>query len=125
MREIENQGRYVKAARCANAAIRWQGRVPGQEARAARWDCSTPERTPKALRQLTQLSATTASEKGPDGLTKQQREANQLILERAAVENQAHAERCQQEWAARQQRLHQPERTGRQTGIGLSMTLPY
>src|SRR6516225_9414877 len=47
MGRIENPGRYLKAAMCAHASIREQGRVPGQEARLARWDCSTPWRTPK------------------------------------------------------------------------------
>jgi len=110
---------------CAHAAIRLQGRVPGQEARAARWDCSTPARTPKALRQVTQPSAITANEKGLDGLTDEERRANQLILESAAAENQAHAERCQQEWQAKQRRLKTPGRIGSEICISGSMSMPY
>jgi hypothetical protein len=124
MGRIDNPERYVKAALCSHAKVRSQGGVSGQEARAARWDCSTPARTPKALRQIRQPSAITAGERGLDGLTDAERRANQLILERAAAENQAHDERCQQKWQAKQRRLQTPS-SGREICISGSMLMPY
>jgi hypothetical protein len=120
----ENPERYVKAALCTHAKVRGQGRVPGQEARAARWDCSTPERTPKALRQITQLSGSTAHEKGPDGLTKEQQEANERLKKHWAEIEAARVERNRQEWLDKQKRLASPAREQR-IWITDSMRYPY
>jgi hypothetical protein len=125
MGDNENPERYVKAAMCAHAKIRAEGRVPGQEARAARWDCSTPERTPKALRQITRLSGSTAHEKGPDGLTKEQRGANERLKKHWAEIEAARVERNRQEWLDKQRRLQAPGRIGREICITGSMSMPY
>jgi len=109
MRHIENPERYAKGAMSSHASIRSQGRVPGQEARAARWDCSTPERTPKALRGASkQLSAADYERPRivfPDGrpgwgLSPRQERENRAVEAAADERNRQHAEDCQARHAA-------------------------
>ena len=76
--------------------------------------CGKPQAADGVKRQakIRGLSSVTLGEKGPDGLTQEQREANRLNLKRAAAENQLHAELCQQEWQAKQDRLKTPRWSG-------------
>jgi hypothetical protein len=122
MRQIENPERYVKGAFCSHAKVRAQGRVPGQEARAARWDGSTPERTPKALRGVREMERTRLSARDderprivfPDGrpgwgLSPKQERENRAIWEAARERNRQHAEECQARHAANLKRWNSPK----------------
>ena len=137
MGRIENPGRYLKAAMCAHASIREQGRVPGQEARAARWDCSTPERTPKALCGASEMELTRHSPADderprivfPDGrsgwgLSPKEERENRAMEAAARERNRQHAENCQARHAANLKRWNSPASEQR-TGITASMCYPY
>jgi hypothetical protein len=137
MRQIENPERYVKGAMSSHASLRAQGRVPGQEARAARWDCSTPERTPKALRGTSEMELTRLSVRDderprivfPDGrpgwgLSPKQERENRAMEAAARERNRQHAENCQARHAANLKRWNSPASEQR-TGITASMCYPY
>ena len=121
MRQIENQEQHVKGAMSSHAKVRSQGRVPGQEARAARWDCSTPERTPKALRGVGEMGPTQLS--APDderprivfpdgrpgwGLSPKEERENRAMEAAARERNRQHAEECQARHAANLKRWNSP-----------------
>ena len=137
MRHIENPERYVKGAMSSHAKVRSQGRVLGQEARAARWDCSTPERTPKALRGVGEMGPTQLS--APDderprivfadgrpgwGLSPKEERENRAMEAAARERNRQHAENCQARHAANLKRWNSPASEQR-TGITASMCYPY
>ena len=105
----------------SHAKVRAQGRVPGQEARAARWDCSSPARTPKALRGTSEMELTRLSPADderpritfPDGrpgwgLSPRQERENQAMLAAADERNRQHAEECQARHAANLKRWNSP-----------------
>jgi len=137
MRQIENADPYVKGAFSSHAKVRTQGRMPGQEARVARWDGSTPERTPKALRgtsemELARLSATDDERPRivfPDGrpgwgLSPKEERENRAMEAAARERNRQHAENCQARHAANLKRWNSPA-SERRTGITASMCYPY
>src|SRR6516164_8041874 len=117
--------------------VRSQGREPGQEARLARWDCSTPERTPKALRGTSEMELTRLSVRDderprivfPDGrpgwgLSPKQERENRAMEAAARERNRQHAENCQARHAANLKRWNSPASEQR-TGITASMCYPY
>jgi hypothetical protein len=122
MRQIENPERFVKGAMSSHAEVRSQGRVPGQEARLARWDCSTPERTPKALRGTSEMELTRLSARDderprivfPDGrpgwgLSPKEERENRAMEAAARERNRQHAENCQARHAANLKRWNSPK----------------
>ena len=117
--------------------VRSQGREPGEEARAARWDCSTPARTPKALRGTSEMELTRLSARDderprivfPDGrpgwgLSPKEERENRAIWEAADERNRQHAENCQARHAANLKRWNSPA-SGQRTCITASMCYPY
>jgi hypothetical protein len=84
--------------------LRSQGRVPGSEGRAKIEENRKRRKEEKRQARIIALSSVTTGEKGPDGLTKEQREANELLNKHWAEIEAARVERNRQEWLATQKR---------------------
>ena len=71
---------HQAGARGMHRKLRAEGRVPGAEGRAKIEENRQRRAEEKRQATIAALSSVTAGEKGRDGLTKEQREANEMIL---------------------------------------------
>jgi hypothetical protein len=101
-----------------------QGRIPGDEGRAKIVANRVIRADLTGQAKIRALSSVTAGAKGPDGLTKEQREANELLKKKWEKTEAARVECLWQEWLDRQKRLASPV-SERRTGITGSMSYPY
>ena len=99
---------HQAGARGMHRKLRAEGRVPGAEGRAKIEENRQRRAEEKRQATIAALSSVTAGEKGRDGLTKEQREANEMILAAADERNRQHAEECQARHAANLKRWNSP-----------------
>ena len=72
---------HQAGARATHRNLRTQGRTPGDEGRARIQENRKRQAEEKRQAKIAVLSSVTIGENSPDGLTKEQRKANHLILE--------------------------------------------
>ena len=97
--------RCIRGADAAHRSMRAEGRTPGDEGRAKIEENRKRRAEEKCLATIAALSSVTTGEQGPDGLTRQQREANELRDKHWAGIEAARVERVRQAWLDRQKRL--------------------
>jgi hypothetical protein len=85
--------------------LRAQGRVPGAEGRAQIAANRVIRAEQRRLATIAALSSVTVGEKGADGLTREQRAANEMKEALWAEEERQRVARVQAEFATRQKRL--------------------
>jgi len=95
----------IKGARHAHAVMRGEGRTPGAEGRAKIAENRKLRAEEKRLATIAALSSVTVGEKGADGLTREQRAANEMKEALWAEEERQRVARVQAEFATRQKRL--------------------
>jgi len=99
---------HQAGARAMHRKLRSQGRIPGMEGRNVIASNRAIRAEQRRREKIAQLSATTTGLKGPDGLTREQLLANDMLKEQWAQEEAARVERVQAEWLEKQARLNSP-----------------
>jgi hypothetical protein len=116
--------RCIRGAYAAHRSMHAEGRTPGEEGRAVIQENRKRRKEEKRQAKIAALSSVTTGEKGRDGLTQQQRQANELLKKHWAEMEAARVERNRNEWLDKQKRLESPV-SERRTWITDSMRYPY
>jgi hypothetical protein len=97
---------HQAGVRATHRKLRSQGRVPGTEGRAKIQENRKRQAEEKRQAKIAALSSATTGKKGPDGLTKEQREANELLNKHWAEIEAARVECLRQAWQRTAYRHH-------------------
>jgi hypothetical protein len=116
---------HQAGARAMHRKLLAQGRTLGDEGRAKIAANRVIRAEQRRQAKIRALSSVTIGEKGPDGLTREQREANELLNKHLAETEAARVECLRQEWLAKQQKRLTSPVSERRTGITGSMSYPY